>query len=135
VKELLPDDVVTVKKEATLEEAARRLTGLRISGMPVVFVFLPGPGFDAKGATRAELIVAWAIPFRNSIASAKAQPCPDVFPVLARLLRAIAEAMNDACLQNSRLVKFFAIPPNPLQNLSSLGKGIKYRLHNLQHGP
>lgn len=36
VADLMTKDVVTVKKEASLEEAARRLTGLRISGMPVV---------------------------------------------------------------------------------------------------
>ena len=36
VADLMTKDVVTVKKESTLIEAARRLTGLRISGMPVV---------------------------------------------------------------------------------------------------
>lgn len=36
VADLMTKDVVTVKKESSLEEAARRLTGLRISGMPVV---------------------------------------------------------------------------------------------------
>jgi|MudIll2142460700_1097286.scaffolds.fasta_scaffold36670_2 CBS-domain-containing membrane protein len=36
VEDLMTKDVVTVQKEASLEEAARRLTGLRISGMPVV---------------------------------------------------------------------------------------------------
>jgi CBS-domain-containing membrane protein len=36
VGDLMTKDVVTVKKETSLEEAARRLTGLRISGMPVV---------------------------------------------------------------------------------------------------
>ena len=35
-EDLMTKDVVTVQKEASLEEAARRLTGLRISGMPVV---------------------------------------------------------------------------------------------------
>lgn len=33
---LMTKDVVTVKRETSLDEAARRLTGLRISGMPVV---------------------------------------------------------------------------------------------------
>lgn len=36
VADLMTKDVVTVKKDTPLEEAARRLTGLRISGMPVV---------------------------------------------------------------------------------------------------
>jgi CBS domain-containing membrane protein len=36
VGDLMTKDVVTVKKDSSLEEAARRLTGLRISGMPVV---------------------------------------------------------------------------------------------------
>jgi CBS-domain-containing membrane protein len=36
VADLMTKDVVSVKKETPLEEAARRLTGLRISGMPVV---------------------------------------------------------------------------------------------------
>lgn len=36
VAHLMTRDVVTVKKDTPLEEAARRLTGLRISGMPVV---------------------------------------------------------------------------------------------------
>lgn len=36
VAELMTKDVVTVKKDTPLEEAARRLSGLRISGMPVV---------------------------------------------------------------------------------------------------
>ena len=36
VADLMTKDVVTVKKETSLIEAARRLTGLRISGMPVV---------------------------------------------------------------------------------------------------
>jgi CBS domain-containing protein len=36
VAHLMTKDVVTVKKDTPLEEAARRLTGLRISGMPVV---------------------------------------------------------------------------------------------------
>jgi CBS domain-containing membrane protein len=36
VADLMTKDVVTVKKETSLVEAARRLTGLRISGMPVV---------------------------------------------------------------------------------------------------
>jgi CBS domain-containing protein len=36
VADLMTKDVVTVKKETTLIEAARRLTGLRISGMPVI---------------------------------------------------------------------------------------------------
>jgi CBS-domain-containing membrane protein len=36
VAHLMTRDVVTVKKATPLEEAARRLTGLRISGMPVV---------------------------------------------------------------------------------------------------
>ena len=36
VGDLMTKDVVTVKRETSLEEAARRLTGLRISGMPVV---------------------------------------------------------------------------------------------------
>jgi CBS domain-containing membrane protein len=36
VAHLMTRDVVTVKKDTPLDEAARRLTGLRISGMPVV---------------------------------------------------------------------------------------------------
>jgi CBS-domain-containing membrane protein len=36
VGDLMTKDVVTVKRETSLEEAARRLTGLRISGMPVI---------------------------------------------------------------------------------------------------
>ncbi len=36
VAHLMTKDVVTVTKDTPLEEAARRLTGLRISGMPVV---------------------------------------------------------------------------------------------------
>lgn len=36
VSDLMTRDVVTVKRETSLEEAARRLSGLRISGMPVV---------------------------------------------------------------------------------------------------
>ncbi len=36
VADLMTKDVVTVKKGTSLDEAARRLTGLRISGMPVV---------------------------------------------------------------------------------------------------
>lgn len=36
VAHLMTRDVVTVKKDTPLEEAARRLSGLRISGMPVV---------------------------------------------------------------------------------------------------
>jgi CBS domain-containing protein len=36
VAHLMTRDVVTVKKDTPLKEAARRLTGLRISGMPVV---------------------------------------------------------------------------------------------------
>jgi len=36
VAHLMTRDVVTVKKDTPLEEAARRLTGLKISGMPVV---------------------------------------------------------------------------------------------------
>jgi CBS domain-containing protein len=36
VADLMTKDVVTVKKTTTLDETARRLSGLRISGMPVV---------------------------------------------------------------------------------------------------
>jgi len=36
VTDLMTCDVVSVKKDTTLNDAARRLTGLRISGMPVV---------------------------------------------------------------------------------------------------
>lgn len=36
VSELMTKDVITVKKDTDLQEAARRLSGLRISGMPVV---------------------------------------------------------------------------------------------------
>jgi CBS-domain-containing membrane protein len=36
VGDLMTKDVVTVKKNTTLDETARRLSGLRISGMPVV---------------------------------------------------------------------------------------------------
>lgn len=36
VKDLMTKDVVTVKRNADIQEAARRLSGLSISGMPVV---------------------------------------------------------------------------------------------------
>lgn len=36
VADLMTKDVVTVKRNTTLDETARRLSGLRISGMPVV---------------------------------------------------------------------------------------------------
>jgi CBS domain-containing membrane protein len=36
VSDLMTRDVVTINREADLKEAARRLSGLRISGMPVV---------------------------------------------------------------------------------------------------
>ena len=36
VSDLMTRDVVTIDREANLKEAARRLSGLRISGMPVV---------------------------------------------------------------------------------------------------
>lgn len=36
VKNLMTKDVVTVKRNIDIQEAARRLSGLRISGMPVV---------------------------------------------------------------------------------------------------
>lgn len=36
VGDLMTKDVVTVKRNTTLDETARRLSGLRISGMPVV---------------------------------------------------------------------------------------------------
>ena len=36
VSELMSRDVVRVKKDASIDDAARRLSGLRISGMPVV---------------------------------------------------------------------------------------------------
>lgn len=36
VSDLMTKDVVTVKRDSDLQEAARRLSGLRISGMPVV---------------------------------------------------------------------------------------------------
>lgn len=36
VRDIMTKDVVTVKRDTDLQEAARRLSGLRISGMPVV---------------------------------------------------------------------------------------------------